>query len=245
VVSALKEGMLVGTADSVEFQNAPIYMKEALTFPYRYGLDFTAALLGQGGKQKAFAGAFTEPPRTTRQIMEPQTYLSGEHIDPLPLPDFKQDFKNYDRFDVGAMGEFDVAILVDQYAGVEASHKVYPHWRGGYYYAVRPKGDAAAPLAVLYVSRWSSDAAAQEFAAIYARSLEKRYRRVSEVAAGKTEADPPIPDALNGDHTWLTEEGDVIVDVHGDEIMITESLDQPMSANLEREIFAQTATAEK
>src|SRR6202142_535019 len=36
VVQGLKDSMLVGTADSVEFRNAPIYMKEALTFPYRY-----------------------------------------------------------------------------------------------------------------------------------------------------------------------------------------------------------------
>ena len=57
---------------------------------------------------------------------------------------------------MGAIGEFDVAILVDQYAGTEASHNLYPHWRGGYYYAARPKGDPAAPLALLYVSRWSS-----------------------------------------------------------------------------------------
>src|SRR5262249_1616152 len=49
IVEALKQGMLVGTADSVEFKHAPIYMKEALTFPYRYGMDFIAALLTNGG----------------------------------------------------------------------------------------------------------------------------------------------------------------------------------------------------
>jgi hypothetical protein len=131
VAEALKQGMLVGTADSIEFHNAPIFLKEALTFPYRYGLDFEAALLKQG-KQKAFVDVFSNPPRTTRQIMEPQTYLTGERIDPMPLPDFKSIFKDYERFDIGSMGEFDVAILVDQYAGIEASQRMYPHWRGGY-----------------------------------------------------------------------------------------------------------------
>src|SRR5256712_4686986 len=108
MVEALKAGMLVGTADSVQFQNAPIYLKEAIIFAYRYGLDFEAELLTKGGKEKAFAGAFTNPPRSTRQIMEPQTYLSGERIEPMRLPDFARDFKNYQRFDVGAIGEFDV-----------------------------------------------------------------------------------------------------------------------------------------
>ena len=66
----------------------------------------------------------------------------------MPVPDFREVFKNYDRFDVGAIGEFDVAVLVDQYAGADVSHQMYPHWRGGYYYAARPKGDSAAPLAL-------------------------------------------------------------------------------------------------
>ncbi|HTE87631.1 MAG TPA: hypothetical protein VK639_01645, partial [Terriglobales bacterium] len=78
IVEALKQGMLVGTADSIQFHNAPIYLKEALTFPYRYGIDFVADVLAKDGKEKAFAGVFTNPPRTTREIMEPKTYLSGE-----------------------------------------------------------------------------------------------------------------------------------------------------------------------
>jgi hypothetical protein len=140
VVEALKQGMLVGSADAVQFQNAPIYMKEALTFPYRYGIDFIADMLIKGGKDKAFTALFQDPPRTTRQIMEPQTYLSGERLDPMPLPDFREVFKNYERFDVGALGEFDVAVLVDQYAGAETSHQMYPHWRGGYYYCRPAQG---------------------------------------------------------------------------------------------------------
>src|SRR6266849_3805146 len=181
MVEALKAGMLVGTADSVQFHNSPIYLKEAVTFAYRYGLDFEAELLSKGGKAKAFAGVFTNPPRSTRQIMEPQTYLSGERIEPMRLPDFTRDFKNYDRFDIGAIGEFDVAVLIDQYAGVETSKRLYPHWRGGYYYAARPKGDVSAPLALLYVSRWSNPEKAAEFAGIYSKSLMKRYKRAREV----------------------------------------------------------------
>ena len=50
--------MLVGTPDSPTFREAPIFLKETLTFPYRYGLDFTTALLQAGGKELAYAGAF-------------------------------------------------------------------------------------------------------------------------------------------------------------------------------------------
>src|SRR6202453_2114060 len=239
IADALKETMLVGSDDSPEFKDAPIFLKEELTFPYRYGLDFETELLRTGGKEKAFASAFANPPRTTRQIMEPKTYLSGEQLDPMRLPDFQRDFKNYERFDVGAMGEFDVAVLVDQYAGREASDSLYPHWRGGYYYAARPKGDPAAPLSLLYVSRWSSAEKAAAFADVYAQSLAKRYKHVTEVSleATRLSDNPQKLVVLTGPRTWTTEEGRVVIDVEADSVLITESLDPATTDRLRQELF--------
>ncbi|HEY7617367.1 MAG TPA: hypothetical protein VH744_11225 [Terriglobales bacterium] len=239
IAEALKEGMLVGTADSIQFRNAPNFIKQALTFPYRYGLDFVAAVLAKQGKEKAFAGMFTNPPRSTRQIMEPATYLSGEKIEPLRLPDFARIFRNYERFDVGAIGEFDVALLVDEYAGSEASRQLYPQWRGGYYYAARPKDDTSAPLGLLYVSRWSNVERAAEFAAIYAKSLTKRYRRAREAVSDDSK--PLNLDALStmtGSHIWLTEEGPVVIVVEGETVLVTESLDPQATGEVEKELFA-------
>src|SRR6266849_8343131 len=245
VVQALKDGMLVGTADAVQFQNAPIYMKEALTFPYRYGIDFIADLLTKGGKEKAFAALFQNPPRTTRQIMEPETYLAGERLEPMNVPDFRQVFKSYERFDVGSVGEFDVAVLVDQYAGAQVSKKLYPYWRGGYYYAVRSKSDPVAPLGLLYASRWSNPEKAANFAAIYASALSKRYQHVHDVREdGKEPTVQTDPlDQLTGKRAWLTEEGPVVIDVQGDTVLVTESLDQTTTDSLEQEVFGAGAAA--
>src|SRR5205807_8689290 len=141
--------MANGSADSKIYQNAPVFMKEALTFPYRYGVEFEAEVLRQQGKEKAFKATFENPPQTSREIMEPQTYISGEHLAPLPLPDFKKIFKGYDRYDVGAIGEFDVFMLAEQYAGEKEAQRIYPTWRGGYYYSVRPKGIPAGTLGLV------------------------------------------------------------------------------------------------
>ncbi|HXX27954.1 MAG TPA: hypothetical protein VEI99_05780, partial [Terriglobales bacterium] len=213
-----------------------------LTFPYRYGLDFEAELLRSGGKQRAFAAAFTNPPQTTREIMEPKSYLSGERLEAMPLPDFKKDFEKYERFDIGAMGEFDVAILLDQYANPEISHTIYPHWRGGYYYAVQSKADAAAPLGLLYWSRWSDRESAARFAAIYAQGLSLRYKQVHEVAEDQTS----IPDlaklkSLTGRHSWLTTEGPVVIRVQQETILVTESLDPATTERLEQELVGSPA----
>ncbi len=247
IADALKETMLVGTADSPQFKDAPIFLKEELTFPYRYGLDFETELLRTGGKEKAFAATLGNPPRTTRQIMEPKTYLSAEQLEPMRLPDFERDFKNYQRFDIGAIGEFDVAVLLDQYSGTEASQNLYPHWRGGYYYAARPKGDPSAPLSLVYVSRWSSPEKASAFAAIYAQSLAKRYKQVHEgTPDGKNSSDNRQKvEPLTGSHTWLTDEGPVVIVVNGDSVLITESLDEPTTERLRQELFGAAVTAGK
>jgi hypothetical protein len=238
LVNTLKQGMLAATTDSRQFQNAPVYLREALTFPYRYGIDFIAELLTNSGKEKTFIGLFQNPPKSTRQIMEPKTYVSGERLEPMPLPDFKEGFKNYDRFDVGSVGELDVAVLLDQYAGQDASHALYPHWRGGYYYAARPKGDPSSPLAILYVSRWSSTEKAGEFAKIYGDSLPKRYARPREVTPNGNDVSSVPPEVTaRGKHTWLTEEGLVVVEQQGDTVLVTESLDQPTSDRLEKDVF--------
>jgi hypothetical protein len=246
VVEALKAGMLVGTADSIQFQDAPIFMKESLTFPYRYGLDFEAELLSKGGKDKAYAGAFSNPPVNTRQIMEPKTYLAHEHLEPMRVPDFARDFKNYERFDVGAFGEFDVALLIDQYAGVDASKALYPQWRGGYYYAAQPKGDSSAPLGLLYVSRWSSTSKAAEFAATYANYLPKRYKHSREApGSDKSTSVASEEGSLRGEHTWLTEEGPVVIRVDGDTVMITESFDEATTDQVMQELFPKAAAVGK
>jgi hypothetical protein len=247
VVEALKQSMLVGTSDSPAFRDAPIFLKEELTFPYRYGLDFTAALLQAGGKELAYAGAFKDPPKTTREIMEPDTYIEHEKLKPVKLIDIDKDFERYDAFDIGAMGEFDVDVLVEQYAGRDEAAAIYPAWRGGYYFAGRPKADKSAPLGVLYVSCWSSAAKAAEFAAVYAKSLAQRYQKRQGLGAdGKAAAEAPPVDSwktLRGRHSWLTEEGVVVIEVRGDTVLISESLDDETTKRVEADFWPEEKAA--
>ena len=242
LVDTMESQMANGTDDSKVFKDAPIFLRESLTFPYSYGLKFEVKLLEKGGKEKAFAGVLANPPHTTRQIMRPETYLAGEQIPPMPVVEFKHDFKDYVKFDIGAMGEFDVAVLIEQYAGKKLSERLYPEWRGGYYYAARPKGNTAAPLGLMYVSRWSSAEKASEFAEIYARSLAKRYKKVEEVAdhtSAQAAAEHPgyKLDVLQGRHAWTTEEGTVVIEEQGDTVLVSESLDAATTEALEKEVF--------
>jgi hypothetical protein len=90
---------------------------------------------------------------------------------------------------------------------------------------------------VVYVSRWSSPAKAAEFAAVYAKSLAQRYKQARALGAdGKVLDDaPPVESwqTLRGRHAWLTEEGTVVIDVRGDAILISESMDDATTKRVE------------
>jgi hypothetical protein len=98
------------------------------------------------------------------------------------------------------------------------------------------------PLALLYVSRWSSADKAAEFAGIYAHSLQHRYQKAEETGAPSDQAATPNADSkvelLKGRHVWTTEEGPVVIEERGDTVLVSESLDPATTATLERELFA-------
>jgi hypothetical protein len=52
-------------------------------------------------------------------------------------------------------------------------------------------------------------------------------------------------ESLTGTHAWLTEEGSVVIAVEGDGVLITESLDQSTTEQLEHELFGSFVAAGK
>ncbi len=212
ITEAIQHGMLEGAeAQSPVLRRAPLYIRQLLMFPYTYGLDFIRELLVNRGKEGAYAGVFANPPHSTRQVMEPATYLSGEQLAPLTPPDLDAVVgPGYERYDVGSVGEFDVSVIVQQFGGegtqakaerapgepdgkAPAKPPLWTHWRGGYYYAARRKNAASGQIAMVYVSRWATLEAAGEFATIYRRSIPKRYTGVTDLAAQSTRLDPTKP----------------------------------------------------
>ena len=137
LLEMMKQGM--NEAQNLPFySNAPVVIKELLGFPYSRGLEFEVELLKSDGKQGAFKGALNRPPDTTHEVMEPQTYIAHQKFPQIRLADLPSLLgKGYERYDVGAMGEFDVYVLVKTFAGAEEADKISREWRAGLYYAAR------------------------------------------------------------------------------------------------------------
>lgn len=215
--------------ESPVFDSAPVLLKEELTFPYGPGMKFIRDLLVAGGPQLAYTGVLSRMPRTTREILEPKEYLAGHVVPPLSLPDFNFLKNDYEPFDAGAMGEFDVQILLKQYAEEEVAVRLSPAWRGGAYYAVGRKGmkpsdrNSTAHVGLVYVSKWADEDTAKEFAKIYASALPQRYK---ELKRGQVTGDIP------GRQKYLSADGPIFLEQKGDILVIVESFDDATADKL-------------
>jgi hypothetical protein len=227
IVTAMRAGMGDNSKDSPEFSQAPMFLKESMLMPYTFGLDFVRAVLANKGKEMAYAGILENPPIDTRQIMQPETYLLGQKVAPLTIPDLdKMVAPNYERFDFGGMGEFDIYLLAKQY-GAEDTPNYYRHWRGGYYFAAHRKNAPKDQIAMLFFTRWDSPEAAYDFARLYAEYLPKRYQEKVQW----TKTCPVIADGAARDldcttMTGTTSEGPILIERHDNDLLIMEGYDQ-------------------
>ena len=215
-------GSMADNKDSPVFGAAPMFLRESLLMPYTFGMEFVRAVLAKNGKEAAYLGMLENPPIDTRQIMQPETYLKKQNVPALAIPDLdKLVAPDYERFDFGGMGEFDIYLLAKQYGGAPPNY--YPHWRGGYYFAARARSTPKGQIAMLYFSRWDSPEAARDFAKMYADYLPKRYKKAvlqqpaSESGMSVTGAQPAITFDTNG--------GKVTLEIRGNDLLILEGYD--------------------
>jgi hypothetical protein len=172
--------------DTGAMKEAPLILRESLVFPYVDGMIFEYELLRNGGTRSSFADTLKDPPINSRQILSPGEYIRGmEQPDPR-MPDLSPVLKGkYAKYDSGAVGQFDTQMLLKQFNVPDAA-RVASGWRGGMYYAgQKTKTDPQTPedVALLYISYWKDEAAAQEYETIYRDLLKSRYPDAKLLAA--------------------------------------------------------------
>src|SRR6476646_6608681 len=211
------------------FDSAPLLLQEELAFPYRQGMKFIKDLLVAGGKQLAYTGVLSRMPQTTREIMEPKEYLAGHRVPPLLLPDLSFLKKDYEPYDAGAVGQLDVSMLLRIYADETLDKRLNPEWRGGAYYAAGRRGakppdrNSSAHIGLFYVSKWATEAAAQEFAKTYAKALPRRYASLRHVTGNGN-----IP----GLAQYTSSDGPIFIQQTGSAVVAVESFDEEAARKL-------------
>jgi hypothetical protein len=155
------------------FEQAPLYMRETLIFPYTKGMLFQHAVYEKLGKE-GFREVFRQPPASTQQILHPDKYFSRAAPTVPRLPEFRE--KGFKRLIDGTTGELDHAILLTQYVSQGTAMELSPLWKGGRYALYENRERTRAVLA--YAVEWESPEAASRYFANYRDVLTKKWKAI-------------------------------------------------------------------
>jgi|SRR5581483_1659729 len=187
LLDRLAEGAGASGEDYPVFSQAPLYIRESLTFPYTEGMRFQDAVYRELGPA-AFERVFRNPPRSTQHIMHPQTYLTGRMPAAPKLPRLEEaagpEARRFRILADGDVGEFDYSVLLRQYIGDAEGREAASHWRGGAYRLYEHKQKKYPVL--VHSSEWDSFEAARKFFELYQRVLRAKWKTL-EIASSSPE----------------------------------------------------------
>ncbi len=160
------------------FDNAPLYFRLSLLFPYSKGAVFQNALLERDG-QSGFSEAFLRPPVSTQQITHPDKYFEGVAPTSPGLPAVKLP-GGYKRLSSGVLGEFDHSVLLQQFGDEGAAAEIAPHWRGSAYELRENRKTGSVVL--LYSVEWDDPEIARKYFEFYKGVLGKKWRNFAPIS---------------------------------------------------------------
>lgn len=248
LIYQMEEPAVKAVADSQMLHDAPMILREAGSFAYNDGLIFEGELLHKGGKDMAFAGVFARPPKNSHEVLRPETYINGEKLPRIALPDLKQVVGDqFDVYDSGGIGELDVRALLKQYGERKSADDISSAWQGGAYMTYLRKANAAgatpttADLALVYVSKWRTPQAAERFARFYAKTVALRYSTATvQPAAACSGPNCPLSRTQAS-----TEEGPVVVERWNDNsVVVSEGFDATTAVKIHGAMHGSSAGTE-
>jgi len=205
-------GSMAGIADSgggqfPVFENAPLYLRRSLVFPYTKGMIFQGAVV-ERYHQRGFAEVFANPPVSTQQIFHPDKYFAKVTPTEPALPDPRLP-RSYRGLIRGTMGELEHGILIEQYAGNAEAEAIAPHWRGSTF-ELRENRQAGR-VVLLYAVEWDDEASAVRYFNLYRQVLSKKWKRITVDA----ESAGRVSGSGDDGHFELRRAGTIVTSVEG------------------------------
>lgn len=162
------------------FENAPLYERATLVFPYTKGMLFQNSVYQRDG-QGSFAEVFRNPPVSTQQILHPDKYFAGVKPTDPELPDVHLP-RGYKALVGGSLGELEHSILLEQYTSKDQAASLAPHWRGSNFELRENK--KAGRVVLLYSAEWDSEDSARQYFDAYRQVLQKKWKKMAVDSEG-------------------------------------------------------------
>ena len=155
------------------FSSQPLYLREAMLFPYTQGMIFQQTVIDRYGDD-GFSHVFRHPPASTQQVIDANTYFAALQYPSPRLPRFK--IRGFKRSSRGDVGQFDHSVLLQQHLSKRDADRIAPRWRAGRYDIW--KNAAGSETVLRYASDWANDQAAESYFTAYQRVLESKWEKM-------------------------------------------------------------------
>lgn len=119
----------------LDISSVPRVLTEIIAFPYAFGPALLDALVQDGGEERVNQ-AFTDPPITSEQVVDPQGWLSGRQ-DPIRVEPPVADGEIVDQGEIGFWG---IVLLLEDELGQAEAVPLAEGWGGDWYVAWK-RGD--------------------------------------------------------------------------------------------------------
>jgi hypothetical protein len=244
------KGQMASADNSPVLARAPLLLSKSLLFPYREGLSFEQDVWMDQGQAAAFPGTLDRPPTSSWEIMNPRAYEQKKTPAVPLLPNIHPLLdKLYKPYDIGQVGELDVQILANIFAGEDAANDMTPAWDGGIYWAgqrlnATPAEQATTnSLALFYLSAWKNAASADAFTQVYSKQLGRKYSGLKPDLAAQKAGATNLP-AGETELVFTTSEGPVVITTRGKLVFVAESFPLDTARKLTELILDAQGTGE-
>jgi len=159
-----------------QFDKAPPLLKKTLLFPYINGLAFVSEIY-KGNTDLNIHQVFTDPPKTTEQIIHPEKYfINRDEPDYPSIPDITSilEENRYKIIYQNTLGELFLQILLESNLTKPDTAKATTGWDGDKYVVFEHIDDNQI-RGFIMISRWDTKDDAAEFNQAYLKWLSKNF----------------------------------------------------------------------
>lgn len=212
---------------------APLYIKEGLIFPYIKGVEFIKFVKGREG-WGAIDKMYADLPASTEQILHPQKYLpeSRDYPTSVKLPEFN-DVLPPDKWQLllqNVMGELNIDILMRQFLPTLKTERIAAGWDGDTFMVWENKNSSQVVLA--WFVTWDTTRDAREFFNAYAKVVERKYKS------------PAVMKKESALRLWTDTSGLILLERREQDVLVIEGANQDLLNLLSETIWQQTQKSE-
>jgi hypothetical protein len=160
-------------------EHIPAFMMETMIGVYLKGMGFVHQVVKSDWSEAS--RLYSDPPRSTEQILHPEKWRNGDDPVTIDFPDFSDAdlLSDWTMLDSNVVGEFQLRIIFNEFDMASRSAEIAAGWDGDRFAVFERDED----LLLLWFTTWDSSAEADEFAQSYRQLLATKYAGQDEATA--------------------------------------------------------------